>query len=178
MDFYYPNFINDMWRIFGIIFYGDKDALVDESGKTFKLEKIKNLLLEKGIALSDTGREVKRTKGNASDKYLEILKPIDLTESLNDMPECYAIATTGEKAASVIAAATDSVIPKLGSYVEFDGAIVGRPGKIMRHFRMPSSSRAYPMKLLKKAQNYGSMAVLLGLISEEQLMNNLKKSGL
>ena len=30
MEFYYPNFINDMWRIFGLIVYGDRDALVDK----------------------------------------------------------------------------------------------------------------------------------------------------
>lgn len=178
MDFYYPNFINDMWRIFGIVFYGDKDALVDIPAKTFRLDKIKNLLLEKGVALSDTGREVKRTMGNASDKYLEILKSIDLKSTLSRMPICNAIATTGEKAASVIAEATGSVIPKLGTYVEFDGAIIGRPGVNMLHFRMPSSSRAYPMKLLTKADHYGKMAARLGMITEEQLMTNLNKSGL
>ena len=26
MDFYYPNIQNDMWRILGLIFYGNKDA--------------------------------------------------------------------------------------------------------------------------------------------------------
>ena len=25
MDFYYPNFQNDMWRIFGLVFFDDKD---------------------------------------------------------------------------------------------------------------------------------------------------------
>lgn len=27
MDFYYPNPINDFWRIMGLVFLGDKDAL-------------------------------------------------------------------------------------------------------------------------------------------------------
>lgn len=26
MDFYYPNFQNDMWRIFGLVFFADKEA--------------------------------------------------------------------------------------------------------------------------------------------------------
>ena len=25
MDFYYPNFQNDMWRIFGLVFFDDKE---------------------------------------------------------------------------------------------------------------------------------------------------------
>ena len=29
MDFFYPNFINDMWRIFGLLFFDDKDHFVD-----------------------------------------------------------------------------------------------------------------------------------------------------
>lgn len=29
MDFFYPNFINDMWRIFGLVFFGDKERFVD-----------------------------------------------------------------------------------------------------------------------------------------------------
>ena len=28
MDFYYPNIQNDMWRILGLIFYGNKDAFL------------------------------------------------------------------------------------------------------------------------------------------------------
>ena len=31
MDFFYPNFINDMWRITGHIFFGDKDHFIAES---------------------------------------------------------------------------------------------------------------------------------------------------
>lgn len=28
MDFYYPNFTNDMWRILSLVFYGVKDRFV------------------------------------------------------------------------------------------------------------------------------------------------------
>ena len=41
MDFYYPNFTNDMWRILGYIFFKDKDYFVDKARKTFRLEQLK-----------------------------------------------------------------------------------------------------------------------------------------
>lgn len=156
MEFYYPNFINDMWRIFGLIYFNDKDALVDTAGKTFKLEAIKRLLTDRGIAMSDTGVDVVRTKDNASDKWLRIDRPIDLAGMLGRMPECTEVATTGEKAAGVIADLTQTEVPKVGEWCECriiaDGA-----ERIFRHWRMPSSSRAYPMKLEKKADYYRTM---------------------
>lgn len=157
MNFYYPNFINDMWRIFGLILEGDKDYFVDVENKTFKVNLLKTSLTDLGVALSDTGREIIRTAGNASDKFLDIRKHIDLAALLSEIPECIAVATTGEKAASVIAEITGTEIPKMGEYA--DCAIVDSKGKErrFRHWRMPSSSRAYPMKLEEKARHYGNM---------------------
>ena len=40
MDFYYPNFINDHWRIDGQIFFGDKNHFVDVKAKRFKIDEI------------------------------------------------------------------------------------------------------------------------------------------
>ena len=40
MKFYYPNFINDMWRIFGLLFFQDKDYFVDAAHKCFRLEQL------------------------------------------------------------------------------------------------------------------------------------------
>lgn len=155
MDFYYPNFINDMWRIFGLVFHSDKDYYVDTANKTFRLAEIKRLLLEKGIALSDTGREVHRMKGNASDKFLEILQPIDLAATLALLPECEAVATTGEKAAGIVAEQTGTNVPKVGEWVDIRVA-TDIPGyfRPLRHWRMPSTSRAYPLSLEKKAEFY------------------------
>ena len=163
MNFYYPNFINDMWRIFGLIYFDDKDALVDVKNKTFRVEKIKSLLTERGIALSDTGKEVTRTRDNASDKWLQIDRPIDLSDTLSQLPECVAVATTGEKAAGVIADITSTEIPKVGEFVDCciqlnDGGL-----RRFRHWRMPSSSRAYPMKLDVKASYYRKMLEATGL---------------
>lgn len=164
MEFYYPNFINDMWRIFGLIYFGDKEALVDKAHKTFRLDALKSLLLDKGIALSDTGREVVRTKDNASDKWLQIEKSIDLSSILSQLPECVAVATTGEKAAGIIAGLTGSSVPKVGEWsdcrITLDSGVV----REFRHWRMPSSSRAYPMKLEKKAEFYRTMLHDTGLV--------------
>lgn len=68
MDFFYPNYINDMWRIFGICFFGDKLRLVDEARKTFRRQEIEQLLREKRIGIYDTATVVCRTKNTASDK--------------------------------------------------------------------------------------------------------------
>ena len=50
MEFYYPNFQNDMWRIFGLVFFGDKNYFVVKDRKTFDVDDIVALLKDKGIA--------------------------------------------------------------------------------------------------------------------------------
>ena len=162
MDFYYPNYINDMWRIYGLIFFGDKDHFVDVSHKTFRLEELKKFLETTGIGLSDTGRKVTRLMGNAADKHLMIEQPIDLGSTLARMPLCRDVATTGEKAAGVIAAMTDTEIPPRGDFREC--VVPGTDGLIIRHWRMPSSSRAYPLPLPEKADFYRRMLLEIGLL--------------
>ena len=164
MNFYYPNFINDMWRIFGLIYFNDKDYFVDVQGKTFKVNLLKDFLEKTGIALSDTGREIVRTTGNASDKFLDIRKQIDLPAILAEIPDCTAIATTGEKAAGVIAELTGTEIPKIGEFVECRLTDAHGNCRDIRHWRMPSSSRAYPLSLEKKAESYAKMVRDTGLL--------------
>ena len=67
MDFFYPNLQNDMWRIFGIIFFSDKDHFLHPDKKAFDKERIIQFLNEKGIALYDTASAVRRLQDNASD---------------------------------------------------------------------------------------------------------------
>ncbi|MGN0219226.1 MAG: uracil-DNA glycosylase family protein [Muribaculaceae bacterium] len=156
MDFYYPNRTNDFWFMMGLIFLGDRDALYDRTARLFDLEAIKRLLTDKGIALTDTGRKVRRLMGNASDKYLEIVEPVPLYDLLGEMPECRTIATTGEKAAGVIASLTDTEVPRLGTMItSADGLDI---------WRMPSTSRAYPLALEKKAEHYERMFSHAGII--------------
>lgn len=146
MDFYYPNRSNDFWRIMGIVFFGNADALYDKASKTFILPAIKELLTEKGIALNDTGYRVRRLKGNASDKFLEIVEPVDLCGLLDRMPLCHDIATTGEKAGDTLAAITGTTTPAIGTSICKTFA----DGRTVNIWRMPSTSRAYPLKPEKR----------------------------
>ncbi|WP_295432324.1 uracil-DNA glycosylase family protein [uncultured Prevotella sp.] len=149
MDFFYPNFINDMWRIFGIVFFGDKFYFVDNDAKTFKREDIISFLNEKGIGLYDTACKICRTKNTASDKDLEIVEATDLGKLLDTIPSCRAVITTGQKATDTFAAYFGISQPKLGESVDFS---LGE--RNLKLFRMPSSSRAYPMKIERKAEYY------------------------
>lgn len=160
MNFYYPNRINDFWRIIGLIFKGDKDALYDTESKTFRLDEIKSILNQYGIALGDSARAVNRLRDNASDKYLEIVEPVPLYDVLDMMPECHNIASTGEKAAAVIAEITGTTIPKIGEYAES----TRRDGSPFRIWRMPSTSRAYPLPLPQKAAYYETLFRATGIL--------------
>lgn len=159
MDFYYPNWNNDMWRIVGLLFFADKDYFVEKGRKAFCKERLEIFLRSKGIALYDTASAVRRLQDNASDKYLEVVTPTDVTLLLRRLPLCRAIVTTGEKATETLCAQFSLSKPKVGDFVEF--AFEGRP---LRLYRMPSSSRAYPLSLDKKAAAYRVMYQELGLL--------------
>lgn len=152
MEFYYPNLNNDMWRIFGILFFDDKDYFLNETRKAFCRERIIDFLNEKGIALFDTASSIRRLQDNASDKFLEVVEATDVTALLRQLPECKAIVTTGQKATDTLRQQFNVEEPKVGDYSEF---IFER--RAMRLYRMPSSSRAYPLALDKKATAYRIM---------------------
>ena len=164
MDFFYPNFYNDMWRVFGLIFYGDKDRFFDRKNKTVDKTGIQSMLTENKIGIGETATEVVRTKDNASDKFLEIVKPVDLCGMLARIPDCKVVATTGEKAASVIAELSDTAIPKMGERVECRIKMADGGVREFLHWRLPSTSRAYPMKTEKKAEYYREMFSFLGIV--------------
>ena len=174
MDFFYPNFNNDMWRIIGLIFFRDKshfemsartadspDGKASGNGPTaakrFDREKIAGFCAEKGIALYDTAEQVRRLKDNASDKFLEIVTPTDLSALLEKIPECTAIVATGEKAAETAAAYFGCKAPATGKCIEITT-------RHLMFWRMPSSSRAYPLSLEKKAEAYRNMFISAGLL--------------
>lgn len=159
MDFFYPNFFNDMWRIYGLCFFDDKDYFVDVERKAFRKELLEDFLTEKGVALYDTASAVIRTTGTAADKDLEVVTPTDLDALLRQMPECQAVVVTGQKAADVFTSHFQIAQPKVGTYTEF--LFAGRP---LRFYRMPSSSRAYPMKIERKAAFYLRMFQEIGLL--------------
>lgn len=159
MEFYYPNFINDMWRIVGLIFFNDKDRFVDNAAKRFRLGDIVDFCTRTGIAMYDTATEVCRLKDNASDKFLEVVTPTDIPALLRQIPQCKAIVTTGEKATETLCRTFGATPPATGEYSEFIFE-----GCKMRLYRMPSSSRAYPLSLDKKAAAYRSLFSDLGMV--------------
>ena len=152
MDFYYPNLNNDMWRIIGFLFFADKDYFLNETRKAFCRKRIIDFLNDTGIALFDTATSIRRLQDNASDKFLEVVQPTDISALLRQIPDCKAIVTTGQKATDTLRQQLEVEEPKVGDFSEFVFE-----GRAMRLYRMPSSSRAYPLALSKKASAYGIM---------------------
>ena len=152
MNFYYPNFQNDMWRIFGGIFFDDTDYFLTVDKKSFDRERIEALLVEKKIAVGDMAQSVVRQKDNASDKFLEIVEPVSPAFFLEQLPQLKAFVTTGQKATDVFSALTGVRQPPVGGFSDFIFA-----NRSLRLYRMPSSSRAYPMALVAKIKVYRIM---------------------
>ncbi len=145
MPFYYPNWINDFWRIMGLIHFGDKDHFTIPGEKRFNEESIRAFCTEHGLAFFDTATEVRRLKDNASDAFLEVVTPTDIPALLKRIPHCRTLVTTGQKATEVVAEAFHCPIPPVGGWEKIDS---------IKFWRMPSTSRAYPMPLEKKANEY------------------------
>ena len=149
VKFYYPNFINDMWRIVGLLFFHDKDYFVDATQKRFRLDLLIPFLKAQGIALFDTATRIRRTTGTASDKDLEVVEETDLHQMLRHLPCCESVVTAGQLATEIACSQFGVIPPKVGESVSFVFE-----GRQLRLYRMPSSSRAYPMKLEQKAAFY------------------------
>ena len=86
MDFYYPNPINDFWRICSLLFIGEKEALYDRATRSFNLDAIKAMTIERGIAMSDTVKRARRLKGNAADKFSRSSRATTLPTSWRGFP--------------------------------------------------------------------------------------------
>ncbi len=150
MDFFYPNFQNDHWRIEGAAWFDDRNYFVDVAAKRFRKDEIVAFLHEKGIAFYDTAQVVNRLKDNASDAFLQIVEPTDISALLRRIPLCHAIATTGEKATGEVCRYFGlQDIPALGSKTPLT------PDLFL--YRLPSSSRAYPLAFEKKVEVYKNL---------------------
>jgi len=178
MNFFYPNFQNDMWRIMGLIFFDNPLHFV--AGKKFDEALVRQFCEEKGIALYDTAQAVIRQNNNASDKFLEVVTPVDLTSLLLRIPDCTTIATTGQKATETLLSILADIKVQDGEELKQHDALkqsdaFGQPDlfkqplflpapgsfvtfqfqqRFIRLYRMPSSSRAYPKPLKEKADEY------------------------
>ena len=204
MPFYYPNWINDFWRILGLIHFGDKDHFCIPGEKRFDEAAIRAFCTAEGLAFYDTACEVRRLKDNASDAFLEVVTPTDIPALLSRIPQCHTLVTPGEKASTLAATAFSSPIPPVGTYIDIPLAL--SPGSAigispcgstiispcdpvsstsanptfspssspitspstatalspaaegsLRFWRMPSTSRAYPLPLEKKAAAYSRL---------------------
>ena len=145
MEWYYPN---------------DKLRFVDTDHKTYRLQELKDFLLDRGVAIFDTCLRIRRTKGTASDKDLEVVEQADLDGMLRSLPECKAVIAAGQLATTLFTDHyhIDARKMKMGDHLDFTFE-----GRTIRLYREPSSSRAYPMKVEKKAEYYDRMFQEIGL---------------
>ena len=160
MHFFYPNWINDMWRVMGLLFFGDRHHFELKDEKRFDKEAVVEFCTRQGIALYDTACEVVRLKENASDKFLEIKTATDIAALLTKLPQCTAIVTTGQKATDTIVEKFGCLTPQMG-----DRTTLHIAGREYNFWRMPSTSRAYPLALEKKAAHYFKMLKFEGISS-------------
>ena len=123
MDFFYPNYQNDMWRIMGLLFFADRNIFIDSKAKSFHKDAIIHFLQETGIALYDTAEIVRRLRDNASDNFLEIVQHTNIEALLQHMPQCKAIATTGEKATKELTSHYPTTKPPIGGKSPFSSGI-------------------------------------------------------
>lgn len=156
IEFFYPNWINDFWRIMGLIFFNDKSYFELKDAKRFDKELIVEFANSNGFAFYDTAQKVKRLNDDASDKFLEILQPSDILSFIRQLTKCSKVVTTGGKASEELYSQfrtfiidNDNALPKVG---EFKTIIIDY--RQIQWWRMPSSSRAYPLSLDKKADFY------------------------
>lgn len=160
MEWYYPNFSNDMWRIVGLLLHADVQHYVDAEKKSYHLPALQADLAQLGVALYDTCYRIRRTTGTASDKDLEVVTPTNLDALLSSLPQLRAVVCAG-------ALATRIFTEHYG--VDHRGMQMGehRPfcfnGRDLRLYRMPSTSRAFPMPTVQKARFYGQMMQEIGM---------------
>lgn len=161
MQFHYPNFQNDMWRIYGKVFFNNAEHFQVIGEKRFDAEKIQHFLFEKGIALCPTVKRAIREQNNAADKFLTIIEAVNLTEVLPLVPDCRWIFTTGGKATEILLSLLDTQIklPKTNEFIPFEYA-----ERSLNLYRLPSTSRAYPLSFENKVNSYRTFFELAGLI--------------
>ena len=152
MPFYYPNWTNDFWRVMGLLFLHDRNGFAVPGEKRFDIKRVQAFCCEQGLALYDTACEVRRLQDNASDKFLEVVRATDIPALLARIPQCRALVTTGQKATDVIVDTFGCAQPPMGGHTHLK---IG--DRELTFWRMPSTSRAYPLSLEKKALAYEAL---------------------
>ncbi|HAV46904.1 MAG TPA: DNA glycosylase [Psychrobacter sp.] len=163
MRFHYPNFYNDMWRIYGSVFFDDVDYFRVGDEKRFDPERIRAFMFERGIASCPTVTQAIRETGNASDKNLTVVTPVDLDIILPQVPKVETLFTTGGKATEVLLnllaePPAKSKYPKTNQSMDYPYEWQSNNKKVnvnnLTLYRLPSTSRAYPLALDKKVAAY------------------------
>ena len=149
MEFFYPNLQNDMWRVVGLLFFGDREHFLTADRKAFDRARIEAFCREQGIALYDTSEEVIRLKNNASDASLQVVREVDLEALLAQIPACRVLVATGGKSAETLSRILGCELPAVGAWTR---AAYG--GRELQVWRMPSTSRAFPRPVEWKAEFY------------------------
>ena len=129
----------------GLIHFGDKAHFCLPGERRFDEAAIREFCANAGLAFYDTACEVRRLRDNASDAFLEVVTPTDIPALLARIPECHTLVTTGEKASQIVAESFGCPVPPVRGYIDIGP---------LRFWRMPSTSRAYPLPLEKKAEAY------------------------
>ncbi|WP_394125092.1 DNA glycosylase [Psychrobacter nivimaris] len=172
MSFHYPNFYNDMWRIYGRVFFDDADYFRVGDEKRFDPERIQNFMFERGIASCPTVKQAIRETGNASDKNLTVVTPVDLEVILPQVPKVESLFTTGGKATEVLLGLLDEPIakskhPKTNQSMDYPYQWQSTDNQKadvnnLTLYRLPSTSRAYPLSLDKKVAAYKAFFEKMG----------------
>ncbi|MGP5337075.1 DNA glycosylase [Psychrobacter maritimus] len=164
MRFHYPNFYNDMWRIYGSVFFDDVNYFRVGDEKRFDPERIRAFMFERGIASCPTVSQAIRETGNASDKNLTVVTPVNLDSILPQVPKVETLFTTGGKATEVLLnllaePPAKSKYPKTNKSMDYPYEWQSDNNKKadvnnLTLYRLPSTSRAYPLALDKKVAAY------------------------
>ncbi|MCD6251782.1 MAG: DNA glycosylase [Psychrobacter sp.] len=172
MSFHYPNFYNDMWRIYGRVFFDDADYFRVGDEKRFDPERIRGFMFERGIASCPTVKQAIRETGNASDKNLTVVTPVDLEVILPQVPKVESLFTTGGKATEVLLGLLDEPIakskhPKTNQSMDYPYQWQSTDNQKadvnnLTLYRLPSTSRAYPLSLDKKVAAYKAFFEKMG----------------
>ena len=159
MPFHYPNFYNDMWRIYGEVFFADADHFRVGAEKRFDPQRIIDFMHERGIASCPTVRSAIREQGNAADKHLQVVDAVDLDQVLSQVPKVHTLFTTGGKATEILLSLIDNPpkLPKTNQHIDYP-----YPLRALTLYRLPSTSRAYPLAFNKKVEAYRTFFKQMG----------------
>ena len=153
-----------MWRIYGRVFFDDADYFRVGEEKRFDPERILDFMFERGIASCPTVKQAIRETGNASDKNLTVVTPVNLDNILRQVPKVQTLFTTGGKATEVLLELLSEPIakskyPKTNDSMNYPYKWQSASDKEkdvndLTLYRLPSTSRAYPLSLDKKVAAY------------------------